>query len=72
MSAEHDQFVLEIGAGNLGDGVIGHQVIIMELDREIDGHFDFLALFAHPDQSVVLFHRQDDLGRDLGCIFIVR
>ena len=71
VSAQHDELVFQVGAGDLGDRVISHQVVVMELDREIDGHLDLFALFAHPDQAVVVFHRQDELGRDLGCVFIV-
>ena len=30
-AAEHDDLVLQIGAGNLGDGVVGHEIVVVEL-----------------------------------------
>ena len=68
---QHDELVFQIGAGNLGDGVVSHRVVVMELNRKLDGHLDLLALLAHPDQSVVVFLGDDDLWDDLGCILVV-
>ena len=68
VAAEHDDLVLQVGAGDLGDRVVGHQVVVVELDRELDGHLDLLARLDHPNQPVVVLLGQHDLGRDLGCI----
>ena len=72
VSAQHDELVFQVRAGDLGDRVVGHQVVVMKLDREIDGDLDLLALLAHPDQAVIVFLGQDELGNDLGCVFVVR
>ncbi len=34
----------------------------MELDRQVDGHLEQLALVDHADQAVVVLDREDDLG----------
>ena len=68
--AQHHELVLQVGAGDLGDRVVGHQVVVVELDREVDGHLELLALLAHPDQPVVVLLGDDDLGRDLGGVLV--
>ncbi len=51
VSAEHDDFILQIGSGNFGDGVVAHLVVV-EFHFQLDGHFQFLAGLNHPHEAV--------------------
>ena len=70
MATKHDNLVLQIRAGNFGDGVVGHEVVIMELRRDVDDHLELLALFDHAYQAVVVLLGDDDLGWDLRRILV--
>ena len=39
VAAEHDDFVLEIAAGNFCNRVVSHQIVIVKLHLQIDAHF---------------------------------
>ena len=69
MPAQHDQLVLQIGAGDFGDGVVGHQILVLELDLELNGDLEVFAGLAHADEPVVMLLREHNLRHDLGCVF---
>src|SRR6266850_879770 len=68
MSAQHDNFVLEIASSNFGNRVVSHRVLIVKLHLKIDGHLKFLSLLNHARESVVIFSRKSDLGGNGGGV----
>ena len=72
MSSQHDNFIFQITAGNLGDCVVAHRIDVLPLDREVYGHLYFFASLDHARNAVVVFHRQHELRHDLRRRFVVR
>src|SRR5690349_1610470 len=64
MPAKHDDLILQIRAGNLSDGIIGHQVVVLELNLQVHRHFQLLALLNHSSHSVVILGGDSYLRRN--------
>ena len=64
MSAQHDQFMFEIGAGNFCDGIVGHQILGVKPCLKVHGHFQIFAVLDHPSQAIEIFGGDGDLWRD--------
>ena len=52
-----------VGAGDFGQGVVAHQVAVVELGLDLDGHLELLAGLDHVHEPVVLLGGQHDLRR---------
>ena len=61
MRAHHHDLILQIGARNFRDGVIGHRVVVMKLYFQVRGNLEALVALNHVNQAVVIFDSQRDL-----------
>ncbi len=69
MPAEHDDLILQVGPGDLGDGVEGVDVVL-GLDGQVEGDLGSFALADHPDQAVVMLLGDGDLREELGGVLV--
>jgi len=53
MTAEHDDFILQIATRNFGNCVVGHVVLVLVFDLEINCHFQIYFLLDHAQHAVV-------------------
>src|SRR5262245_15502692 len=72
MSAEHYQFILLVAAGDLGDCVVGFEVLIVKLRSDVQFHLDRQALRQNSRDPVIMLDSQDDGGKDWLRIFFAR
>ncbi len=66
MGADHHDFVFLVGAGNFGDGVVLHGVVVVEGVRDVQLDFDVLLLLEQASHSIPLFERDRD-----GRVYVV-
>ena len=64
MSAEHDDFVGQVGAGNLRDDVEAHQITGVIFGGYVDFELDRRALLEHANDTVVVLGGHHDLRHD--------
>ncbi len=62
MGADHHDLVGEVGARDLGDGVVGHLVVVVELGLDVDLQLDLLVVLQQAQDPVVVLGRHGDGG----------
>ena len=68
MAAEHDHFILLVGAGNLGDGVIGGRTFRVHLVDDVELELHRRAVRQNARNAAVILVAEDDRRQRFGCI----
>ena len=68
--ADHHDLVLDgvVGAGNLGDHVVGVAIALVERRLDLDGQLHRDLLLQHPRDQVVVLGREDDRRHRVGAL----
>ena len=63
MRAGHHQLALAIGAGDLGDRVVGLEVVVVEAGADVDLELHLVAALEQPGQPIVVLGGHHQTGR---------
>ena len=67
MATDHHDLVFEVGAGNFGDHVVTHQILVMKFRGDLNFEFYRDAFGHHPHDAVVMLGGERRL-RDQFCV----
>ena len=70
VGAHHDDLGLLVGAGDLGHGVVGHQVVVVEAGLDVDLQLDLELAVEQPADAVVVLGGHDQ-GGDPGVLVLL-